>query len=85
MYPLKTKNTEEVRETFQGLITDFGTPHTVLLDSGGEFTSHSFKEFCRRRGLTLVLFVAGSIPALLTALPWYRNTVALFRTRRVPG
>ncbi len=45
LYPLKTKNTEEVREAFQGFITDFGTPHTVLLDNGVEFTSHSFKEF----------------------------------------
>ncbi len=35
LYPLKTKNTEEVTEAFQGFITDFGTPHTVLLDSGG--------------------------------------------------
>ncbi len=41
LYPLKTKNTEEVREAFQGFITDFGTPHTVLLYNGGEFTSHS--------------------------------------------
>ncbi len=53
LYPLKTKSTEEVREAFQGFITDFGTPHTVLLHSGGEFTSHSFKEFCRCRGITL--------------------------------
>ncbi len=49
LYPLKTRNTEEVRGAFQGFITDFRTPHTVLLDNGGEFTSHSFKEFCRRR------------------------------------
>ncbi len=31
LYPLKSKTTEEVREAFAGYITDFGTPHTVLL------------------------------------------------------
>ncbi len=43
----------EVRESFAGYLTEFRIPHTVLLDNSEEFTSQSFKEFCRRRGITL--------------------------------
>ncbi len=53
LYPLNSKASEEVREAFAGYLADFGAPHTLLLDNGGEFTSQSFKEFCRRRGITL--------------------------------
>ncbi len=53
LYPLKSKSTEEVREAFASYLADFDTPHTVLLDNGGEFTSTTFKEFCRSRGITL--------------------------------
>ncbi len=34
-------------------LTDFGTPLIVLLDYDWEFTSQSFKKFCRRSGITL--------------------------------
>ncbi len=53
LYPLKSKTSEEVREAFAGYLADYGARHTLLVDNGGEFISQSFKEFCRRRGITL--------------------------------
>ncbi len=53
LYPLKSKNMEEVREAFMGYLADFGTPRVVLLGNGGDFTSQSFREFCRHSGITL--------------------------------
>lgn len=53
MFPLGSKNTEEVREAFEGYLTDFGIPRAVILDNGGEFTSQHFKDFCQRHQITL--------------------------------
>ncbi len=56
LIPLKSKTTEEVKEAFHSYLSDFGTPRALLLDNGGEFTSHLFKNYCHSRGITLCYY-----------------------------
>ena len=34
-------------------MADFGTPRSIVLDNGGEFTSNEFRQFCNRHQITL--------------------------------
>ncbi len=52
-YPLKNKLSEGIVEALQQYITDFGTPHSIVLDNGGEFTSQIFQQFCQQHLITL--------------------------------
>ena len=48
LYPLRSKNTDEVCEAMEGYVSDFGAPTSLLADNGGEFTSAAFREMCRK-------------------------------------
>lgn len=52
-YPLKSKLSVGIVEALEQYMTDFGTPHTIVLDNGGEFTSQLFQQFCQRHLITL--------------------------------
>ena len=52
-YPLRNKQTENVTKALEQYFADFGTPLSLVLDNGGEFSSRHFKEFCRTRHIGL--------------------------------
>ncbi len=52
-YPLKSKHTQGVIEALAQNVTDFGAPHSIVLDNGGEFTSQAFHQFCQLHLITL--------------------------------
>jgi len=52
-YPLKTKHTQMVVEALDQYVADFGVPQGIVLDNGGEFTSHAFQQFCQHHLITL--------------------------------
>ncbi len=52
-YPLNSKHTQRVIEALAQYVTDFGAPHNIVLDNGGEFTSHAFLQFCQQHLITL--------------------------------
>ncbi len=33
-------------------VADYGTPHNIVMDNGGEFTSKDFRDFCTRHSIT---------------------------------
>ncbi len=53
LYPLKSKDTHGVIEALAQYVTDFGAPHSTVLDNGGEFTSQAFQQFCQQHFITL--------------------------------
>ncbi len=52
-YPLKTKQTQVVVEALGHYAIDFGAPQGIVLDNGGEFTSHIFQQFCQQHHIIL--------------------------------
>lgn len=52
-YPLKNKHTHGVIEALEQYVADFGAPQGIVLDNGGEFTSHAFQQFCQQHFITL--------------------------------
>ncbi len=61
-YPLKSKHTQGVIEALAQYVTDFGAPHSIVLDNGGEFTSQAFQHFCQQHLITLYLLLDASSP-----------------------
>ncbi len=52
-YPLESKHTYGVIQALAQYVTDFGAPHSIILDNGGEFTSQAFQQFCQQDLITL--------------------------------
>ncbi len=52
-YLLKSKHTQGIIEALAQYVTDFGAPHSIVLDNGGEFTSQTFQQFCQQHLITL--------------------------------
>ncbi|MEL6803794.1 MAG: DDE-type integrase/transposase/recombinase, partial [Bacteroidota bacterium] len=50
---MRQKSTDEVCKNFESYIQDFGTPTTVILDNGAEFTSRQFRDLCQRCNIKL--------------------------------
>ena len=52
-YPMRSKTTEEVCKNFSSFLQDFGTPLSVILDNGAEFTSTQFRTLLTRYQINL--------------------------------
>lgn len=52
-FPLKDIRTETVfRAFFDGWVSRFGVPNTIVTDRGGQFTSHMFSEITQKLGIS---------------------------------
>ena len=52
-FPLPTKHTTHITQHLEEYIADYGTPQSIVLDNGGEFTSKEFQNFCHSHHITL--------------------------------
>ena len=53
-YPIRNKSTPVVLKALKTDICMFGTPEVALMDNGSEFTSHEFRIFCKKAGISQV-------------------------------
>ena len=51
-YPLRNKSAGVVLRALRKDVCVFGTPETILMDNGSEFTNREFKTYCSRLGIT---------------------------------
>ncbi len=52
-YPLKSRHTRGVIEALTQYVTDFGAPHSIVLENGDQFTSQADQQFCQQHLMTL--------------------------------
>ncbi len=64
--PLKTKTTTETVNSFASVHLYIGcSPHSVYLDKGCEFNSHTFKNFCENHNIRLIFSTSNNKASLV--------------------
>lgn len=59
IYPVKSKDVDEVLKKLEFQREVFGNPHTIIADKGGAFLSKNFEVYCKEHNIFLHLITTG--------------------------
>jgi transposase InsO family protein len=75
LYAVRNTKTNLVTKSLQNLIHTFGVPHRIISDQGTAFTSKTFTQFCREKGINKHLLNATGMPRGNGQVERYNRTI----------